>query len=419
MEKIKIGTFFSSTTIRTALVLCLSLASVASRAAIIDVPGDYSTIQDAITAASSGDQINVGEGIYEENVTIDKSLSLISDRARIDIDNEYPAITVAADNVTINGFDIRTTGASAIEASAQGGLTVDSCQIHGGSVLLTFSKGATITNCYSGGATFGIRSMGNGYYGGSSDLITHCEIEATYVGIDITDASVAVTVRSNTVSNCSIGIDVGDSSDVSLIGNNVRTVESDTQPLRFYSEFSDCAIDLAGNNVFAVADPAISVTSITLLNEGSNTLTVNGHFNRFGASTAVTLSGTGTCLTDLTNNWWGKNSTPTSDVSVSPWLIMSVSPTSVTATNGSVAITCNWFTNSASQNISALGTIPDSRDGLYTADSAGYLVDPILDNRVTMEITNGTSSVLYYPSASPGTVNATLDYESIAVLINH
>ena len=415
MDKIKHITLVSS---RTAMALGLSLFVLSSRAAVINVPGDYSTIQDAVTAAQAGDEIIV-DGTYEENVTIDKSLSLIGDSGRIDSYNEYPAITITADDVRVSNLDIRTSGAYAIEADGQGGIVIDSCQIHGGDIELLFSRGATITNCYSGGANFAIRSMGNGYYGGTNDVITGCQVEAAFVGIYITDASVPVVISSNRVENCEIGISVGDSSSVGLNGNYVRNTESDTQPLRFYAEFSNCSVDLAGNNVSAVNDPAISVTAITLLNEGENTLNVAGHFNRFGASTAVTRTGTGTCVTDLTNNWWGKNSAPTSDVSVSPWLIMSVSPQSVAQTSGFVTISCNWFTNSASQNVSALGTLPDSQDGLFTADSAGYLVDPIYDNRVPMQISGGTSSVLYYPSASAGTVNAILDNESIAVLINH
>ncbi len=418
MEKIGKMKLNPSTLTHTALALCLSLLASTVQAAQIDVPGDYSTIQAAVNAAQTGDQINVGEGVYEENVSVDKSLTIIGDRARIDISNTDPALLITADDVVVSGFDVRTTGAYAVEADEVGGLVIDACQIYGGDITLSMSKGATITNCYSGGATFGIRSMGNGFLGGSSDVITHCEINAAYVGIDVSYGALQVVVESNTIANCGIGIDVGDSSDVVLSGNNVRAVESGLQPLRFWSEFSDCTVALAGNNVSAVTDLPIDVTAITLLNEGENTLTVSGHFNRLGASNAVSLTGTGTCVTDLTNNWWGKNTAPISDVSVSPWLVMSVSPTNVIATNGSVAITCSWSTNSNNQDVSTLGHIPDLGDGLFWADSAGYFVDPILDNRVPMNIVNGIASVLYYPSAYPGTVIAILDNQQLPVLIN-
>jgi hypothetical protein len=412
----------SSLSLRAALAISLAGVAFNSRAAIIDVPDDYASIQEAVDAAQSGDQILVEDGIYYENVIIDKPLWVMADGARVDIYNSYPAFTIAADDVRVSGFDIRSyNGGSAFEATGQGGIVMDSCSIYGGNIDLTFSMGATVTNIISGGASWGIRSMGNGYLGGTNDVIANNEVWASFVGISITDASVPVTVSSNSIYNCSYGFNIGDSTGVALVGNNIRNGESSANPLWLYSEFADCNIELSGNNVHAVNDPAIEVTAITLINEGfgTNVLDVSGHFNRFGASNAVAVIGSGTIVTDLTNNWWGKNSAPTSDVSLSPWLIMSVSPQSATQTNGSITISCNWSTNSASQNVSSLGQLPPSRDGLYWADSSGYLVDPILDNRVTMEISGGTSSVLYYPSANPGTVNAILDYQTLSVLINH
>ncbi len=43
---------------------------------IINVPGDYPTIQAAINAASNGDVISVAAGIYRENITLNKFLSI-------------------------------------------------------------------------------------------------------------------------------------------------------------------------------------------------------------------------------------------------------------------------------------------------------------------------------------------------------
>ena len=60
--------------------LCFILTTVAAcvnvQAAVINVPGDQATIGAAIAAASPGDTINVGAGIYAENLVIDKQLIL-------------------------------------------------------------------------------------------------------------------------------------------------------------------------------------------------------------------------------------------------------------------------------------------------------------------------------------------------------
>ena len=90
----------------------------------IIVPDDYSTIQDAINAASEGDTIFVKKGTYEEKtLEINKALSLIGEDADNTIINLHPqynetwilttpfrtysnAITIKANDVTLSNLTI-------------------------------------------------------------------------------------------------------------------------------------------------------------------------------------------------------------------------------------------------------------------------------------------------------------------------
>jgi parallel beta-helix repeat protein len=74
---------------------------------------NYTTIQEAIDApvTSDGNTIFVEKGVYIENVTVDKSISLIGeDRNSTIIDGNYSApivMNMKANNVTVSGFTIQ------------------------------------------------------------------------------------------------------------------------------------------------------------------------------------------------------------------------------------------------------------------------------------------------------------------------
>src|SRR5438105_3135643 len=103
-----------------------------------DTPGtgaQYSTIQAAVNAASPGDTIKVAAGVYNETVTVDKSLNIIGAQANHNgATRSVPAVqesvvTGAAgsfflntDNIFINGFTVQgATGAPGITTSATHG----------------------------------------------------------------------------------------------------------------------------------------------------------------------------------------------------------------------------------------------------------------------------------------------------------
>lgn len=73
---------------------------------LIVVPFDYERIQEAINAASAGDEIYVKEGIYEENLIINKALALIGDGATIKGSGRGHTVQIVSSGVKLVGFHI-------------------------------------------------------------------------------------------------------------------------------------------------------------------------------------------------------------------------------------------------------------------------------------------------------------------------
>jgi len=89
--------------------------SEANSSKTIWVPGNFTSIQEAINNASDGDTIYVRNGTYYEHLTIDKSLSLIGENKHnttIDGNGTSTVIYITVPNVNVSGFTIRKSGPS-------------------------------------------------------------------------------------------------------------------------------------------------------------------------------------------------------------------------------------------------------------------------------------------------------------------
>lgn len=92
------------------LFLTLFHVSVKADFMVIRVPADYSSIQLAINAATPGSMILVSNGIYYENLVVNKALTLLGqDKTATILDGNETgnAVYVNANGVVINGLTIR------------------------------------------------------------------------------------------------------------------------------------------------------------------------------------------------------------------------------------------------------------------------------------------------------------------------
>lgn len=116
------------------LLLILSAMFIATRwnvrveasPGIIDVPGQYKTIQDAINNALSGDVILVHKGTYYENVVINQSVSLVGEDKDLTViygNSSYPpqpVISLSASGVVVKDLTVEA------QSSTQNPITVSS-----------------------------------------------------------------------------------------------------------------------------------------------------------------------------------------------------------------------------------------------------------------------------------------------------
>ncbi|HUW46662.1 MAG TPA: right-handed parallel beta-helix repeat-containing protein, partial [Dehalococcoidia bacterium] len=203
-----------------ALVLVVSLGLVTTApvlADVINVPGDYPTIQEALDAASDGDTIVVAAGLYEENVNVNKSLTLKGAQAGVDARTRSGAETIiepdegtgiriitAADRVVvIDGLTIRNAehGIATPEPTMAADITVKNVRVLNPTefgISPTFTLTTTVEYCYVEGA-----------------------IQAINAGALVPFPATVATFRNNEIVNSQFGI-TGYLGDSLIEGNLVR-----------------------------------------------------------------------------------------------------------------------------------------------------------------------------------------------------
>ena len=197
----------------------------------IQVPQDYPTIGAAISHALAGDTILVQSGVYNENVQIDKPLTLQGQNQADTVivgtggSTPNPVLTLAADAVKVSGLTITSQSYSNTSQYAYGiWVEGDNCIISNNIIQNTYiglwgstPMSTTITqNTITGSIKDGIR-----FFGSSQNTISDNNITGNAV------SGIAINGYQNTIINNSItnnfrGIGLGASYSV-VFGNNIQS----------------------------------------------------------------------------------------------------------------------------------------------------------------------------------------------------
>lgn len=329
------------------LVMSLELASATPVLAdVIDVPGDYDTIQEAIDAASDGDIIIVAAGLYEENVEIDKSLTLKGAQAGVDARTRSGAETIiepdegtgiriitATDRVVvIDGLTVQNAehGIATPEPTMADDITVRNVRVLNPSefgISPTFTVTTTVEYCYVEGAIQAINA---------GALVPFDPAVATFRNNEIVNSQFGFTgylkdslIEGNLVRDFATeGTGISGQFLNTEINNNTVTGYAEGAGMSFESHYGrDLSenVNVEGNTFTGnhlgiyVFDTQTQLTGITV------------NFNNIVGNSRYGVWNQGGETLDATKNWWGDVSGPggvgpgagdeiSTKVLYSPWL---------------------------------------------------------------------------------------------------
>ena len=342
-----------------ALMLLMSLGlltatPVLAAGHIIHVPGDYSTIQAAINAASNGDTIIVAAGSYKENVVINKSLILQGAQAGVDARTRSGAETiinpgagtgikistanrtanscvVVIDGLTVQNIEHGITTPDPVMAA---NITVKNVRVlhsNNFSISLTFTLKATVEYCYVEGADVAINAGALDPFPPTVATFRNNEVVNSAFGITgyLKDSLIEgnlirdFTKAGSGISGTLLNTEVKNNTVTGYVkGAGISFGAHYARP--FSQNVTVAGNGFTGNNLGVyVFDTQTTLTGITV------------NFNNIAGNSRYGVWNEGGQTLDATKNWWGDASGPSGvgpghgdDISTkvlySPWLAAEV-----------------------------------------------------------------------------------------------
>ncbi len=416
------------------------------------VPGDYSSIQDAVNESSNGDTIIVKDGNYAENVEIKKELTLKSENGSANCvvePDSWHGIISNANNVTIEGFTVKNADIG-IDVAVGYSLndiknnTVDGCNqgIHlesgsernniSNNVLRDNTQGIHLTGSVDNNIAGNVISNNNqGFWlqsNSNSNFIFNNTVHHNFLGITIRYSENNVVKQNNVYDNEDKGIYIFISlpfyqaMNTSVIDNTVR---NNTYGI-YLGEFANNNLVLS-NTVYD-NDQGIFIETDSNLIESNTVYNNRVGVNIHGSSLFASSSGNSVLSNTIYSNPDFNIRVEDGDYNLIEWNNIHYSSYGIYFTSSpNNEVYCNWIHDN-NRGIYLNGDSMENkinfnniiRNGVYNSTSGGYEWQLYNDQGVTVNATKnywnqttnetidasiyddeeGKEEVYYYPSLS-------------------
>jgi len=283
-----------------ALIVLATLVVPASAAELtVGTGGQYTTIQQAVNAAKSGDTISIAPGTYTENVVVDKPLTITAASAQPTVraaDASKDVFLLTSSGVRINGLTI-TGGASGVKLqnsskcvvtnivaqdnvrgvylsySTENEISNNNLANNGYGAYGDYASGNTISSNVATGEKGSSAALGDGIFlnYGDSNTIARNNLSANHVfGISIYTSTRNI-ISNNTMSyNDNVGVRLGP-------GSNNNTLTFNTI--------------VSNGQISQQASPNFPTSGILIVSATGNQIYLNSFLNQpiaiLGASAAI------------------------------------------------------------------------------------------------------------------------------------
>ena len=246
-----------------------------------DLPADFRTIQEAINAASSGDTIFVRTGTYQENLVVNKPLSIIGENTLqtiIKAKASGKVVTVNASRVTITGFTIQglggnqpqpsNIGVAFLNPSSFGNVGNNILTGHGYAISLSGSRHNIDSNYFANNGISGIYLNGS-----SNNAITRNNVTGPgKTGIFIAWPSSNNVLRNNTMTGSELNLHVI-SYDIPGFTNDIDTSNKiNGKPIYYWINKANQVVPRDAAAVYLINCTNIRVENLQLVSTGQGVL---------------------------------------------------------------------------------------------------------------------------------------------------